>query len=164
MKPQVFGDVLRKFPMPVTVVTVGRGGADNALTVSWTVPVSFDPPHLMVALDRLHYSLDFLRSTKNFAVNVLKEGQEKLAGHFARQSMAGEDKLDVVKTREGETGAAILPEAIAYFDCEVVSMHEFGDHVTVIGRVVDGAVTGDGQPLVTTSAGLRYLKFHGGGR
>jgi flavin reductase (DIM6/NTAB) family NADH-FMN oxidoreductase RutF len=164
MKPQVFADVLRKFPLPVTVVTVGRGGAENALTVSWTSPVSFDPPHLMVALDRLHYSLDFLRSTKNFAVNVLKEGQEKLAGHFARQAMTGEEKLGVVPTREGDTGAEILPDALAYFDCEVASMHEVGDHVVVIGRVVDGAVSNDGQPLVTSSAGLRYLKFHGGAR
>jgi flavin reductase (DIM6/NTAB) family NADH-FMN oxidoreductase RutF len=164
MKSQLFGDVLRKFPMPVTVVTVGRGGADNALTVSWSVPVSFDPPQMMVALDKLHYSLDFLRSTKNFAINVLKEGQERLAGHFARQAMSGEDKLDVVKAREGETGAAILADALAYFDCEVVSMTEVGDHVVVIGRVVDASVATDGQPLVTTSAGLRYLKFHGGGK
>jgi flavin reductase (DIM6/NTAB) family NADH-FMN oxidoreductase RutF len=164
MKPQQFADVLRKFPLPVTVVTVGRGGADNALTVSWTSPVSFDPPHMMVALDRLHYSLDFLRSTKNFAINVLKDGQERLAGHFARQAMAGEDKLGVVPTREGDSGAAILPDALAYLDCELVSMHEVGDHVLVIGRVVDGAVTNDGKPLDTSSAGLRYLKFHGGAR
>lgn len=164
MKPQVFADVLRKFPMPVTVVTVGRGGADNALTVSWAAPVSFDPPQMMVALDKLHYSVDFLRSTKNFAINVLSEGQERVAGHFARQSVTGEDKLDAVKTRDGDTGAAILADALAYFDCEVVTIQEVGDHVIVIGRVVDASVSNDGQPLVTTAAGLRYLKFPGGGR
>lgn len=162
MKPQVFGDVLRKFPMPVTVVTVGRGGADNALTVSWAAPVSFDPPQMMVALDKLHYSVDFLRSTRNFAINVLREGQEKAAGHFARQSIVGEDKLDAVTTRDGETGAAILTDALAYFDCEVMAIHDVGDHVIVIGRVVDASVANDGQPLVTTSTGLRYLKFPGG--
>jgi flavin reductase (DIM6/NTAB) family NADH-FMN oxidoreductase RutF len=159
MKAQLFGDVLRKFPMPVTVVTVGRGGAENALTVSWAAPVSFDPPQMMVALDKLHYSVDFLRSTKNFAVNVLREGQERVAGHFARQSIAGDDKLEGVSTREGETGAAILTDALAYFDCEVEVIQEVGDHVIVIGRVVDASVSSDGQPLVTTSAGLRYLKF-----
>ncbi len=69
-----FEEVLKHFPLPVTVVTVGRGGAENALTVSWACPVSFDPPHILIAVDRLHY-LDFLRSTKNFALNLLRADQ-----------------------------------------------------------------------------------------
>ena len=153
-----FADVLRKFPLGVSVMTVGRGGADNALTVSWATPASFDPPRFLVALDRLHYSLDFLRSTRNFALNVLREGQEKLAGQFARQAMSDEQKLAAVATREGTTGAAILADAVAWFDCEVVSLLECGDHVLVIGDVIDAGVQGEQAPLVTTETGLRYLK------
>jgi len=154
-----FADVLKRFPLGVSVMTVGRGGADNALTVSWATPVSFEPPRFLVALDRLHYSLDFLRSTRNFALNVLREGQERVAGHFARQTMSSEDKLGVVKTHEATTGAAILDDAIAWFDCEVVSLLECGDHVLVIGEVVDAGTGAEGAPLVSTAgAGLRYLK------
>jgi flavin reductase (DIM6/NTAB) family NADH-FMN oxidoreductase RutF len=158
MSSVLFADVLRRFPLGVSVMTVGRGGADNALTVSWATPASFEPPRFLVALDRLHYSLEFLRSTRNFALNVLREGQEKLAGHFARQAMSDEEKLSGVATREGSTGAAILEEAVAWFDCEVVSLLECGDHVLVIGEVVDAGVQGEGTPLVTTATGLRYLK------
>jgi flavin reductase (DIM6/NTAB) family NADH-FMN oxidoreductase RutF len=157
MGQELFGDVLRKFPLVVSVVTVGRGGAENGLTVSWVSPVSFSPPQLMFAVDRLHYSVDFLRSTKNFAVNVLRSGQERLAGHFAKQSMAREEKLDGLATRSGETGAAILTDALAYFDCEVASIHEAGDHLMVVGRVVDVGILNDGEPLMTTG-GLRYAK------
>ncbi len=153
-----FAEVLQKLPLSVTVVTVGRGGAENALTVSWTSPVSFDPPQMMISLDKLHYSIDFLRSTKNFCVNVLREGQQRMAGHFARQSMANEDKFDAVATREADTGAAILTDALAYFDCEIAEIHETGDHLLVIGTVVDAGVIGEGQPLTTTASGLRYLK------
>ena len=154
-----FPDVLKRFPLGVAVMTVGRGGADNALTVSWMTPASFEPPRLLVALDRLHYSLDFLRSTRNFAVNVLREGQERIAGHFARQAMSDEEKLATVRTREGTTGAAILEDAVAWLDCEVVSLLECGDHVLVIGEVVDAGTQGEGTPLVTTAgAGLRYVK------
>jgi len=157
MKPEVFADVLRRFPMAVSVVTVGRGGADNALTVSWASPVGFDPPLFMIAVDRLHYSVDFLKSTKNFAVNVLREGQERLAGHFARQSVTHEEKLGAVATREGVTGAALLVDALAYFDCELEAMHEAGDHLLVVGRVVDAGVLTEGQPMVSTG-GMRYQK------
>ena len=152
-----FAEVLRKFPLAVSVVTVGRGGAENALTVSWATPASFEPPMFLVAVNRLHYSLDFVKSTRNFTVNVLAEGQEKLAGQFARQSMQGEDKLAGVAHREGQTGAPILTDAVAYFDCELAFYVEAGDHYLLVGRVVDAAVLRDARALVGGSA-LRYQK------
>jgi flavin reductase (DIM6/NTAB) family NADH-FMN oxidoreductase RutF len=152
-----FAEVLRKYPLAVSVVTVGRGGAENALTVSWATPASFEPPMFLVAVDRLHYSVDFVKSTRNFTVNVLAEGQEKLAGQFARQSMQGEDKLAGVAHREGQTGAPILTDAVAYFDCELAFHVEAGDHYLLVGRVVDAAVLRDARPLVGGAA-LRYQK------
>jgi flavin reductase (DIM6/NTAB) family NADH-FMN oxidoreductase RutF len=157
MDKDAFTQVLQKFPLPVTVVTVGRGGAENALTVSWVCPASFDPPQIMFAADLHHYSVDFLRSTKNFAVNVLREGQVRLAAHFSHQAMAHEDKLDAAATREGDSGAAILTDALAYLDCEVAALYETGDHVIVVGNVIDAGVLHEGAPL-TTAAGLRYTK------
>ncbi len=157
MSQQVFLQVLQKFPLPVTVVTVGRGGVENGLTVSWVCPVSFDPPQVMFAVERLHYSVEFLRSTKNFVVNVLRDGQQRLVGLFARQSMTQGDKLDAVPARSSESGAAILTDALSYLDCEVVEIHEAGDHLVVIGAVVDAGILNDGAPL-TTMAGLRYQR------
>jgi flavin reductase (DIM6/NTAB) family NADH-FMN oxidoreductase RutF len=148
MTSERFSELLHAMPLPVTVVTVGRGGVENALTVSWASPVSFDPPEIMIAVNIHHYSVDFLRSTKNFAVNVLRVGQQRLAAHFARQSMTGEDKLEAIPHRAGETGAAILTDALAWFDCEVSALHEVGDHLLVVGTVVDGGVLNDGEPLV----------------
>jgi flavin reductase (DIM6/NTAB) family NADH-FMN oxidoreductase RutF len=157
LDPASFADVLRTFPLAVNVVTVGRGGAENALTVSWATPASFDPPMFLVAVDRLHYSVDFVKSTRNFAVNLLAEGQERLAGQFARQSMHGEDKFAGVARREGQTGAPILTEAAAYFDCELAFHVEAGDHYLLVGRVVDAGVLRDAKPIVG-GAGLRYAK------
>jgi len=157
MGQEAFAQVLQKFPLPVSVVTVGRGGAENGLTISWVCPVSFDPPQVMFAADKLHYSVDLLRSSRNFVVNVLREGQQRIATHFARQAMASEDKLANVPRREGVTGAAILTEALSYLECEVTAIHEAGDHVIVVGEVVDAGLLNDGEAL-STAAGLRYVK------
>ncbi len=156
-----FSDVLAKIPYGVSVVTLGRGGAkvENGLTISWMSQVSFTPPMLLVAVDKLHYSLDLLRSTKNFCVNLLGEDQLALAGRFAKQATTGEDKLAEaeVEQRPAESGAAILTASVAYFDCEVTSMVEAGDHVLVIGRIEDAAVLNERAPL-TSASGLRYHK------
>jgi flavin reductase (DIM6/NTAB) family NADH-FMN oxidoreductase RutF len=127
--------------------------------VSWIAPASFEPPQLMLAVDKLHYSVELLRSTKNFAVNVLGEGQQKIAGHFARQTMTGEDKLGAVSTRAGTTGAAIFADAVAWFDCELAAVHEAGDHLIVVGTVVDAGVQGEDAALTTAAAGMQYRKF-----
>ena len=152
-----FDKVLRTFPTGISVVTVGRGGVENGLTVSWASPVSFDPPLFMIAVNRNHYSTEFLDSTKNFVINVLKKDQTGLAGHFAKPSFSDRDKLSGVATREAPSGAAILTDALAYFDCEVIDSHNYGDHTIYIGRVIDAGILGEGDPL-TTLEGMRYVK------
>lgn len=159
MSKNDFSDVLAKIPYGVSVVTMGRGGAqvENGLTISWLSQVSFDPPLLMVAVDKLHYSVDLLRSTKNFCVNLLGDDQVALAARFARQATTGDDKLADVAQRPANSGAAILSDAVAYLDCEVASMVEAGDHMIVIGRIEDAAVLRDRPPL-TSVTGLRYRR------
>ncbi len=152
-----FSDVLAKIPYGVSVVTMGRGGAkvENGLTISWMSQVSFEPPLLMVAVDKLHYSVDLLRSTKNFCVNLLGEEQAALAARFAKQATTAQDKLADVAQRPADSGAAILTDAVAYLDCEVTSMVEAGDHMLVIGRIEDAALLRD-RPVLTSASGLRY--------
>jgi flavin reductase (DIM6/NTAB) family NADH-FMN oxidoreductase RutF len=148
---------LEKLQYTVGVLCVGRGGAENALTVGWISQASFDPPMVVVAIDRVHYSEEFLRSTKNFVLNLLPENEKRLATHFARESVLGQDKLKTVATRPANSGAAILEDALAYLDCEVTAMHPAGDHVLVVGKVEDAGVLREGAAL-TSISGLRYRK------
>ena len=159
MSKSDFSDVLAKIPYGVSVVTMGRGGTkvENGLTVSWLSQVSFAPAMLMIAVDKLHYSVDILQSTKNFCVNLLAEDQAALAARFAKQATTADDKLADVPQRSAESGAAILSDAVAYLDCEVVNTLEVGDHLLVIGRIEDAAVLKDAAVL-TSASGLRYRK------
>ena len=152
-----FDKVLRSFPTGVSVVTVGRGGVENGLTVSWASPVSFEPPQFMIAVNKNHYSTELLDSTKNFVINVLKKGQAELAGHFAKTSFTDSEKLDGINIREAKSGAAILTDALAYFDCEVIDSHSYGDHKIYVGTVIDADILNEGDPL-TTLEGMLYVK------
>jgi flavin reductase (DIM6/NTAB) family NADH-FMN oxidoreductase RutF len=71
--------------------------------------------------------------------------------------MAGDDKLAELAQRPADSGAAILTDSVAYFDCEVRSIVEAGDHLLVIGQVEDAAVLTDAVPL-SSASGLRYRK------
>lgn len=157
MSQNMVGAVLDKLPYGISVVTAGRGGVESGLTVSWMSQVSFDPPHLMIAVDKLHYTEEFLRTSKNFVVNILGEDQKRIAAQFARESVVGEDKFAKLATRTAPSGGVILCDALAWMDCEVVSIQSVGDHLVVIGRIEDAGILNDGQPL-TSASGLRYHK------
>ena len=157
MSDAQFADVLSKIPYAVSVVTVGFGSTSNGLTVSWLSQVSFDPPMIMFAIDKLHFSTELIDDMPSFVVNLLGDDQAEVAGHFAKQSMSDEAKLDVYETKETDSGLVILSDALAYYVCDVVAKHETGGHLIIVGEVTEAAIQREGKPL-TTDSGLRYKK------
>jgi flavin reductase (DIM6/NTAB) family NADH-FMN oxidoreductase RutF len=157
MSERKFKEELAQIPYSVCVVTVGLGGTENGLTVSWLSQVSFEPPMLMFSIDKNHYSTELVEDIPSFVVNLLGEDQLNIASHFAKQSMTDINKIDQVATKESKGGLAILTDAVAYFECDVVARHEAGDHWVIIGQVNDGGILNKGAPL-TTQHGIRYAK------
>ncbi len=142
----------------IYVVTVGLERGATALTASWVSQVSFEPPMVMVALGQERFSSLILRQGKKFVVNVLEEGQERLAGAFAADESG--DRLSEIATVEPQTtGAPVLADALAYLDCEVAETVDVGDHTLFIGRVVGGGVLREGRPLSTAVSSLRYRRM-----
>lgn len=115
----------------VTTLSDGRiaGAAVNAFSA-----VSMDPPLLLVCLDRRSRTLDLIRKTGFFAVNVLSAGHLDVVRRFA--SREAEDRFRDVAHMSHTTGAPVLADAAAWFDCEVYAIHDGGDHEIVIGRVL----------------------------
>ena len=54
------------------------------------------------------------------------------------------------------SGCPVLDDALAWIECEAEQFVEVGDHVLVIGRVIDGEVVGSGDPLTSVYTGWTY--------
>ena len=65
----------------------------------------------------------------------------ELAKHFGLP--AGAEKLASVEWTTGRTGAPLLPAALAWLECQMVDEHPAGDHVLVLGKVIDGKLLDD---------------------
>ena len=120
----------------VYVVGVAHGQARNAFTAAWVMQVSFDPLLLALSINPQHSSYALLKQGGAFSVNVLKKGQLELAAHFG--GPARTDKLALTEWTTGRTGAPLLREALAWFECQVEGEHPAGDHMLVLGKVIDG--------------------------
>ena len=153
--PRSFRQALGCFATGITVVTsVGLDGEYLGFTANSFNSVSLDPPLVLFSLDRGAYSLKAFEAAGVFAINILREDQEAVSIAFAR---ALSSKWDGVRMEIWQTGSPILVDALASFDCETTSMHDGGDHVIFVGRVLRLRAGVDGRPLLYFRGAYRQI-------
>jgi flavin reductase (DIM6/NTAB) family NADH-FMN oxidoreductase RutF len=67
------------------------------------------------------------------------------------------DKFRGVGWRAGETGSPIIHDALAWMDCRIEVIHDAGDHLIVVGRVLELNALHVGKPLLFYRGG--YGRF-----
>ena len=128
--------LFQRLTQGVYVVGVTHGEVRNAFTAAWVMQVSYDPLLLALSINPNHSSYPLLNEGRSFSVNVLKKGQLDLAEHYGRSGQV--EELASTDWTTDRIGLPLLREALAWFECQVVSEHPAGDHVLVLGKVIDG--------------------------
>ena len=134
----------------------GSGALDStagfvALTVNSFSSVSLDPPLVLWCIDAAASSFDAFMAADGYGISVLREDQQDVSQRFASRGAAPLTRAEVdIWT----TGAPILRDRLAGFDCETVARHRAGDHVVLVGRVVRFD-SGEGAPLVYFASAYR---------
>jgi 3-hydroxy-9,10-secoandrosta-1,3,5(10)-triene-9,17-dione monooxygenase reductase component len=146
--------VLGHFATGVTIVTALDGGEPVGMACNSFTSVSLDPPLVLFCAAKGSATWPRMQNAHNFAVNVLAEDGEAVSRVFATKDV---DRFAAITHRRGATGAPILDDALAYVDCETVAEHDAGDHVIVVGRVVELGYATEGAPLLFYRGGYgRY--------
>jgi flavin reductase (DIM6/NTAB) family NADH-FMN oxidoreductase RutF len=149
--PRRLGDALGAFATGVTLVTMADGRDDIGTTVSAFCPVSLEPPLVLISLIAGSYPAEVLGALDWFAVTMLEAGQRALAGRFAASGRPGARLLlDGVPHRRGTHSGALIPDhGLAALECTATQRVEAGDHLLVVGRVLDVPYVAEaGQPLI----------------
>jgi len=144
--------LFQRITQGVYVIGVVDGEKRNAFTAAFVMQASFDPLLIVLSINRQHSCYGTLKKGRAFSVNVLKKGQLDVAAHYGRP--AHTDKLASTSWTTGLTGAPLLDEALAWFECEAVAEHPAGDHVLVLGKVVGGELIDEkAEPLIYRETG-----------
>src|SRR5437667_12060205 len=150
--------VLRHFTYGLYAVTVKREGDEHAVTANCVSEGSFEPPMVVVTVERRSKIIELIRDAHHFAINVFHEGQRDLAEKLGRAGAGASQKLKGIKTKPTPaSGAPVLADALGWVECRVVATLPSGDHTLVLGEVVEAGVEHDGaQPLTLQEAGFKY--------
>ncbi|WP_233849603.1 flavin reductase family protein [Paraburkholderia sp. HD33-4] len=147
-------DLFRHLTAGVYVIGVSDGDRRDAFTASAVMQVSFSPLLIAIGISPTHESYKLLHDGRGFAISVLRAEQQDLARHFGTQSGRTVDKLASTRWQPGMTGAPLLLDALAHFDCRVVNDFDAGDHRLVVGCVLDGTIVSPaGEPLIYAQTG-----------
>ena len=128
--------LFQRLTQGVYVVGVAHGEVRNAFTAAWVMQVSYDPLLLALSINLNHSSYRLLKEGRVFSVNVLKKGQLDLAERHGLP--AHTNKLTGTEWTVGRLGPPLLRKALAWFECQVLHEYPAGDHVLVVGKVIDG--------------------------
>jgi len=140
-----FRAVLGQFATGVTIITAVDEGEPVGVAANSFTSVSLDPPLVLFCVARTSSTWPRIEHARKFAVNILGEHQEELSGLFATK---GVDRFGQTDWHLGVGGSPVLHDTLAYLDCEFWNEYDGGDHVIVVGRVLDLGLQRDGNPLL----------------
>lgn len=143
--------VLKQLTHGVYVVGVVNGEQTHAFTAAWVMQVSFAPVLLAISINPEHYSYQLLKKGKFCSVNVLSKPQISMAMHFGQSGL--KDKMSVGTWAAALTGAPVLQESLAYFDCKVSHEVSAGDHQLVVCEVLEARQLNVGVAMLYNDTG-----------
>ena len=132
--------VLRLFPYGLYAVTVAEGDERNAFTANWLTQAAFEPPMIGVAVENDGKSIEMIRRTGIFAVNVFATGQRELAGQLGRSFARNPQKLDGIAHHPAANGCPILDDALGWLECRVTGEVAAGDHTVFVAAITEAGV------------------------
>lgn len=144
-----FRSAIGSFATGVTIATTTNSDGDPVgVTASSFNSVSLDPPLILWSLAKNSNSRPAFCDSGHFAIHILAASQEDLSNKFSRSS---DNKFDGIDWSEGKLGSPILNEHAGLFQCRTRHQYEGGDHIILVGEVIDYD-SRDEAPLL----------FHGG--
>lgn len=120
----------------VHVVATGGEAGLAGFTATAMVPVSDDPPTLLVCVNATSRSLRAIAANGVFSVSTLGSGDAGLADLFAgRTGIHGAERFATGAWQFGEDGLPMLNGALVSFACRLVEASRVATHQVLIGEV-----------------------------
>lgn len=140
-----------KFITNVGLITSDGPIGPNIMAAEWTHHISYSPGLIAVCLGPKKATLENIRKTREFGVNLASVDQAVMASVSGGSSGKDTDKIAALKElgfrfyKGGKIKVLMVQGAALNAECRLLKEIGLGDHITMVGEVV-GASAGK-QPL-----------------
>jgi flavin reductase (DIM6/NTAB) family NADH-FMN oxidoreductase RutF len=149
-------DVLGHFSTGVCVATA-IDSTKNAIgmTVNSFASVSLDPPLVLWCIQKDSDRFPVYNDACGFGISILGEQHQELSNRYAQREHY---ELVPGSFRIGDSGQALLNDSIADFGCVMTQRIDGGDHIILVGEVIEMEHSPGARPLVFFGGEYRQLR------
>ncbi|AMP05702.1 flavin reductase family protein [Collimonas pratensis] len=108
---------------PTTIVTSAHAGVSNVMAAAWAMPLDFDPPKVLLVIDKSTLTRELVEASGEFALNVPTRAQAEQTLAVGSSSGREGDKfaaLDIATFPAQEIGAPLMSGCLAWLECKVI--------------------------------------------
>ncbi|RCS24393.1 flavin reductase [Phyllobacterium salinisoli] len=147
--PLSYRNAMSHFAGAVHVATTDGTAGRRGVTISATCSVSDDPATVLICLLRGHEQNRLFIENGVFALNTLAAEHRPLSEAFSgRLALSQDERFALGKWETLQSGAPVLKDALAVFDCRLVSQQDHATHHVLFGEVVGLRMGEHDQALV----------------
>lgn len=128
-----FREGMSRLGAAVNLITTDGPEGRHGMTASAVCSITDDPPTLLVCVNRANRSHDLFNGNGNLCVNVLAGRHKTIANDFAGKG--GVERFCSGDWTVLATGAPVLADAVASFDCRIVERVSMGTHSIFYARI-----------------------------
>ena len=140
---ELINKVTWKIPNALCLLGSRSGDEWNGMTASWVTQVSMEPVLIAVSVDQEAVTHRLVAESGVFTVNLWDKSDTRPFVKFSKPATKEGMTLNDRPIREGQTGAPIFEEAVAYLECEVRHAYDVGTHTLFLGEVVAAEIRDD---------------------
>ena len=150
----------RKYPEQVVLaITKAPDGRVNAMAIGWVCIVSDDPPMFLLGIDDPAFTLELIRNNKEFVIAYPSSDMAKETLYFGTVHGHNEDKgaksgLQFIPAEKVDV--PLLADAVANFECRLVTEYRPGNCPLVVGEVIASHVNTDESVKRLVNCGKGY--------
>jgi flavin reductase (DIM6/NTAB) family NADH-FMN oxidoreductase RutF len=149
---------MRRMPSAVSIITTRHPetGEPMGLVASAVIPVTMDPPSMLVSINRGSSAHPTIVEAQGFCVNLLSVDQHRLVEIFSTGALRAQRFADA-DIWEERCGLPSLRAAAASISCAVRRKMEYGTHELFVGEVTGIALNEEAEPLAWVEGGLARI-------
>lgn len=134
--PALYRNAMSRYAGHVQIVTTALGEERRGVTVTAACSVSDNPASVLVCLNAGNAANSLFTKSGRFVLNTLAAQHQPLAEAFSGMGkLATEERFAKAEWLTLSTGAPVLANALAAFDCRLIEAKQVATHMILIGTV-----------------------------
>ena len=142
-----------QFITNVVLITSNGPFGDNIMAAEWTHHVSYSPGLVAVCIGHNKATLENIRKSKEFGINLAATDQNVLSGIAGGSTGKNVDKVSALKElgfkfyKAKKINTLMVEGAALNLECKLYKEIELGDHVMFVGEVIEVYMNKNKEPL-----------------